>query len=266
MFKKHLSCSRLILASYFFSANNYASSLEVMTSLYHFNYKEFDTTGELLDKETGFIPGIKLQYSTSLKHDEISLYMSIHDGQVDYSGETQNGTPHRTKTNQQLFKAGVQLKSRKSSAFPARLLFSYTYNIWDRDILTTNNVLGLHERYTWDEFSLGLNFQGDINSNSFYWADFSTLLIYDPKMLVYLENGNKTLRLGVNIGVRLLAGKTWMINNSNSFSASLSTEYFEFGRSNSIFTDDFFGQSVFITEPRSESFHSSMNIAYSYHF
>jgi len=254
MFKRYLSRSFLLLATYFFSANSSANSFEVMTSVFHFNYKEFDTSGELLDKETGYLPGIKFKYSSFVKHDEISVYISIHEGQVDYAGkiqqvdyaaETQNGTPHQTKTNQHLFKAGIQLKSRQSASFPVRLLFTYTYNIWDRDILTKNNILGLHERYSWDEFSLGLNFEGDKSADSFYWADVSTLLIYDPKMLVYLEHSEKKLDLGVSLGIRFLAGKTWQMNNKHSLIASISTEYFEFGRSNSIFTNDFFGHSVF---------------------
>jgi len=266
MFKQFLAILSLVLASYFFKENSFANSLEISSGILRFDYQEFDTSGKLLDKETGFIPGIGLKYSTTYKHTGITVFSSIYDGQIDYIGSTQSGFPHNTKTNERLIKSGILLTSRKHPDFPARLLFSVAFQFWDRDILTKNNVFGLHEQYTWYEYSLGLNFQQDISANTYYWANTSALLIYQPEITVLLQNGNKTLDIGEHIGIRLQAGKTWLMSSNNTLSASITSEFFEFGRSNTIYINNFFGSPAFITEPQSKSFHNTIEISYTFNF
>jgi len=266
MFKKNLAVLTFILASVFFTKNSFANSLEISTGMLHFDYQEFDTSEKLLNKETGFIPGIGFKYSTAYKHTGITAFVSIHDGQIDYMGHTQSGLPHNTKTNERLIKSGILLTSRKHPDFPARLLFSVAFQFWDRDILTKNNVHGLHEQYTWYEYSLGLNFQQDISADTYYWANTSALLIYQPEITVLLQDGNKTLNIGEHIGIRLQAGKTWLMNSKNTLSASITSEFFEFGRSNTIYTNNFFGSPAFITEPQSKSFHNTIEISYTFNF
>jgi hypothetical protein len=43
---------------------------------------------------------------------------------------------------------------------------------------------------------------------------------------------------------------------------SVFTEYWEFGRSNTVFTTDFFGSSGFLTEPDSQSFHTGIEFSF----
>ena len=266
MFKQYIVVLSLILVSYLFTKNSFANSLEISTDIMRFDYQEFDTSGELLNKEIGFIPGVGMKFSTTYKHTGITAFVSIHDGQIDYVGNTQSGLPHTTKTNERLIKSGILLTSRKHPDFPARLLFSVAFQFWDRDILSKNNVNGLHEHYTWYEYSLGLNFQQDISNNTYYWANTSALLIYEPEITVLLKDGNKTLNIGEHIGLRLQAGKTWLMNSENTFSASITSEFFEFGRSNTIYTNNFFGSPGFITEPQSKSFHNTIEISYTFNF
>ena len=266
MFKYYLATITLSLASMLFVTNSYADSFEVTTDILYFNYREFNTSGNLLDKETGFIPGIAFNYTTNYKNSDVTAYISHHDGRVDYTGKTQGGKDHTTKTNQILIKYGIQLTSHETPDFPARLLFSFAYHTWDRDILSTINVQGLHEFYSWHEFSLGLRFQGETIDNSFYWTNISALLIYNPEIVVFLDTGDKSLNIGENLGFRLHVGKTWKMENSHSISLSFKSEYFEFERSNTIFVNSFFGRSVFITEPDSVSFHNSFNLTLSYRF
>jgi len=266
MFKAFFSILTFILANNLFVKNSLADSFEVTTDILHFDYQEFDTSGNLLDKEIGFIPGIGFKYTSLYKRTGITAFVSIHDGQIDYLGNTQNGLPHNTKTNERLIKSGILLTSRKHPSFPARLLFSVAYQFWDRDILSKNNVYGLHERYSWYEYSLGLNFKQDIENNNYYWANTSALLIYKPEILVFLNSKNETLKIGENIGLRLQAGKSWIMNNKNTLSISITSEFFEFGRSNTIYINDFFGTPAFITEPESKTFHNSIDISYIFNF
>jgi len=266
MLKINFSLKFLPLATLLFFSNSYADSFEVTSDILYFNYREFNTSGSLLDKETGFIPGVGFKYSTKYKNSDVTAYISHHDGQIDYAGKTQSGRAHTTRTNQILIKYGILLTSQETPDFPARLLFSFAYHTWDRDILSTTNVQGLHEFYSWHEFSLGLRFQGETIDDSFYWTNISALLIYNPEIVVFLDTGDKSLNIGENLGFRLHAGKTWQIENRHSISLSFKSEYFEFERSNTIFVNSFFGRSVFITEPDSASFHNSFNLTLSYRF
>jgi len=266
MYKKFLTTITLAIVTNLFTTNSIANSFEVSAGLLRFDYREFDTTGDLLNKESGFIPGIGFKYSLNYKKTKITAFTSIHDDQIDYTGQTQSGQPHNTRTNEILIKSGILLTSRKYPDFPARLLFSVAFQFWDRDILNNNNVHGLHERYTWYEYSLGLNFKQETNTSSYYWANTSALLIYQPEILVYLKSGNETLNIGEKIGLRLQAGKTWIMSNKNTLSLSLTSEFFELARSNTIYVNNFFGEAAFLTEPDSKSFHNTIDISYTFNF
>ena len=244
-----------------FSTCTQAGTLEITPNLYYFNYEEFSPTGKSLDKEQGILPGVRFKYSHQANDVTFSPFISFNGGTIDYIGSTQAGDPHNTRTIENIISIGLDLTLKPKSGKEPVMVFGLRHWQWDRDILTVNNVRGLHELYSWSELSAGLYFETENYYNSFYTAKFSVFQIFNPQMKIYLENSSETLDLGESPGVRLVAGKTWL-QQQNRISLNFIAEYWQFGRSNSIFTNDFFGSSVFITEPESESFHTGIELSY----
>lgn len=244
----------------------YADSFELTPALYYFHYEEFDTNDRLLDKETGVIPGLQLGLDRSIQRGIFQSRAAFFSGEVDYDGQTQAGFPHETDTSTRLIKLGLKWISGDMTAIPARFFLGFQYWDWDRDIQTRNGVLGLHEVYTWSELALGLKFESEQNRYAHYWLDISALYILNPKVAVFLPSSKLSLALGREPGFRVRAGKTWNNDDGMTNSFSLFAEYWEFGRSDPVFTDDFFGRAGFLVEPRSESFHSGIEYSLTFRF
>lgn len=238
-----------------------ASSFEIGADLYYFSYEEFGITGNSLDKEIGVLPGIKAKYSFQYEGLSFSSFINLHDGTVNYIGSTQSGQSHNTRTLQNLLSFGFDLKIPLQSVVVSNMTIGYRNWKWDRDILSVNGVMGLHELYKWHELSIGLEHITEIKESVYYTTQLSLLHTVNPEMKIYLENSSETLQLGEHLGFRIQFGKTWL-RNTNQINLNFMIEYWQFGRSNSVFTDDFFGSSVFIAEPRSESIHTSLNLSY----
>lgn len=245
---------------------NSTNSLEVAPGFYFFNYKEFNQADQLLDKEEGTLPGVKINFSQKQDLTTLQTHFAVYSGTVDYIGQTQSGTPHRTDTDTSLVNLGLELLLEDVSILRSHLFFGFQYWRWDRDILTRNNVQGLHEIYHWYELEMGLRFNSEIVEQSWYWLDLSGLYVTNANMKIRLPSSRLTLDLGSSPGARLRAGKSWSSNENLRLSLAFFAEYWEFGRSNTLFTDDFYGQAAYITEPRSESFHSGLEFSFSTRF
>lgn len=244
----------------------HANSFEVSPTLYHFRYREFDSSNRELNEEKGLLPGLKLGINHSVSGGIIEAQGSFFSGEVDYDGQTQSGAPHQTDTDERLVKLGLKWILNETESIPGRLFLGFYYWDWDRDIQTRNGVLGLHEVYTWYELELGLKFESKAVRHSNYWLDISALYVFNPNLEVYLPSSKLNLDLGQEPGFRIRAGKTWGDNESLQGSFNLFAEYWEFGRSDTVFTDDFFGQSAFLVEPRSESFHTGIELSFTFLF
>jgi len=239
----------------------YADTFEVTPSLYYFQYQEFDSGHRALNEEKGLLPGLKLGFNHSVSDGIIKVQGSFFSGEVDYTGQTQSGAPHQTDTSERLIKLGLKWIPNETESIPGRLFLGFHYSDWDRDIQTRNGVLGLHEIYTWYELELGLKFESEALQHTGYWLDLSVFYVFDPNLELFLPASNVDFKLGQEHGFRLRAGKKWGNTDDLYGSVNLFAEYWEFGRSNTIFTDDFFGQSAFLVEPRSESFHTGLEFS-----
>ena len=243
-----------------------ASTFEITPSLYYFQYQEFDTGNQLLDEEKGVIPGLKLSFNHSFSSGTIQSHASYFSGEVDYTGQTQSGAPHETDTTERLIKLGLKWIPHDTAGIPGRLFLGFQYWNWDRDIQTNKGVLGLHEVYTWNELELGLRFESEQSQHARYWLDISALYVFNPQVEVSLPSSQVNLALGQEPGLRIRVGKNWIKDESLFGSINLFAEYWEFGRSDSVFTDDFFGQPAFLVEPRSKSFHTGLEFSITVNF
>ena len=75
-----------------------AIEMGVSADLMYFNYAEFDTSGETLNTEIGFLPGITVSAVHPFRAINNTFEFSLYDGRVDYDGQTQSGQPHQTET------------------------------------------------------------------------------------------------------------------------------------------------------------------------
>ena len=242
------------------------NSLNITPVFYLFDYKEFDETDQLLDKEHGLMPGLKFGFEHAEDEGTLETHIAFFGGAIDYSGQTQSGTPHQTTTDEQLLNIGIKLMPRKVPDIPFGLFFGFQHWQWDRNIRTKNNVLGLHEIYSWDEIEAGLRFDSETNLQALLWLEISALYIFNPSMEIVLDTSKHKLDLGERPGFRLRAGKTWKENQRTSYSFNLLVEYWSFERSNTIFVNDFFGYAAFITEPTSETINTGFEFTFSQEF
>ena len=126
----------------------------------YFDYREFNSEDILLDKETGPMPGLHLSAAVVDDNWYSELVYEYHLGTVDYDGQTQNGDPLTTETEEDIVDLSFIIgryfghASRHRSAVYAGLGYHY----WERNILPTGNVAGLLETYKWSYALLGMKF------------------------------------------------------------------------------------------------------------
>jgi len=239
----------------------YADFFEVTPTLYAFDYREFDQSNRLLDKEQGLLSGAKFSGRHEYGNGNLNIHAALYGGSVDYTGQTQSGIPHQTDTDTRLFNIGFRLDLVQTTSIPVQLFLGLQHWRWDRDILTRNNVQGLHEIYSWEEAELGARFDWAIARQSSMWIETSGLYVINPQMDLELPASDLSFHLGAESGYRLRTGIS-LQGNSVSLSVNAFVERWEFGRSNTIFTNDFFGSSAYLTEPASKSFHSGLELGF----
>ena len=137
------------------------TDLQVSAGVMDFSYKEFSSSGAVLDKEDAYLPGITGDLGHRIGAWRISVNGSFFSGSADYGGQTQAGVPANTNTDEQLWSAGLrverQIQMGSASLSP---YLGLAYHEWRRDIKngrTVNNtpVTGLLEVYSWKTAELG---------------------------------------------------------------------------------------------------------------
>ena len=254
MKNKSLILFVLLFSSQCFSSYDPDTQLTVSPSLLHFDYTEFSTTGRVLDRELGWLPGIDARLAHSFTESwSINIHGAYYRGRVDYDGSTQQGIPHSTDTMTRLTRFGARAERviyKKTSLF-----IGAQAHRWNRNIQDNNNISGISETYKWLEYNLGLNSYIYINQKDILSFEAAYLLTRNATIDVDLSRvdlGTATLNIGDGSGGRLALN--WKRTSENNFNYGLSLFYeaWNFGRSNTKRTSGG-ASSVFVTEPRSET-------------
>lgn len=237
-----------------YGSDTLSSQLSISPSFLYFNYTEFSTTDQKLNTETGWLPGLEIGFVYDLTPDwSLGVNTSYYQGTVDYDGQTQQGTPHTTNTDTELFRLGARLGRlvyKNIQLFAGVQLYR-----WDRDINDNNNVSGITEIYEWNEYSLGLNTDFIVTSKDWINLEASLLFIRDATIFVDLTRvnlGTATLEQGDGTGARINLSWLHQHKNNINYGLSLFIEGWEFGRSNTKQTENS-STIIFVTEPRSET-------------
>lgn len=241
--------------------------LTLSPSLLHFDYTEFSTTAEVLDRELGWLPGLEFKLSHAITSDwSFDIVSSYYSGTVDYVGQTQSGVPHTTDTGTNLFRIGGQIN--KEIYKKIHLFVGAQSHQWNRDIKDNNNVSGVDETYKWLEYSIGLNSDLFISQKDVVNLEAGFLITRNGTLNVDLSRidlGTTTLDLGDGTGARLSLSWKRISTNNIHYGLSLFAEGWNFGRSNTKRTQG--GSSnVLVTEPESETRNIGikLNIEYSF--
>ena len=243
------------------------TQLTLSPSLLHFDYTEFSTTDEVLDTESGWLPGLEVRLSHAISSDWfINIHTAYYQGTVYYHGQIQSGIPHSTDTKMKLIRLGARVE--RSVIENTHLFIGAQTHQWQRNIQDNNNISGLDETYKWFEYSIGLNSAIPVTQKDIINLEAGFLFIRNATIDVDLSKvdlGTATLDIGDGTGGRLNATWTHQHINNTRYGISVFFEAWQFGRSNTKQTEG--GSSiVFVTEPRSETRNIGLkfNIEYSF--
>ena len=236
-------------------------------SLLHFDYTEFSTNDQVLDRETGWLPGIEVKLSHNMTAGWfINIHSAYYQGTVDYTGQTQSGAPHSTNTDNDLFRVGGQINKKIYQQI--QLFAGVQLHRWNRDIKDNNNISGIDETYKWLEYSIGLSSDVFADQNNIFSVDIAYLLIRNGTLDVDLSRvnlGSTTLDLGDGSGARLNLNWKRIRSDNFNYGLSLFIEGWDFGRSNTKITEGG-SPNVTVTEPRSETRNAGIKFNIEYLF
>ena len=245
------------------------NSLSIAPSLNHFDYTEYNSYNQRLDRELGWLPGLVLNANHSSVNGYQFLYeISYYSGTIDYSGYTNHGTSHLTQTDETLLTHRIRLSTQLKQNIA--LFASASRHAWNRNILTTNGaigpVIGPYEKYRWKEYSAGISLKLDKNENSTWYLELSALRTSQAEFFAdYSESnqGTVNLDLGERPGAR--AQLEWHYKYSSPWSLNIKAryEYWTFGKSNVGRTTGG-ATSIPLYEPRSETSNLSIQTAFEY--
>lgn len=244
-------------------AHAYKHNFIISPSLYIFDYAEYDATDNYLDGETGVLPGIHFAYNFEHEQFSVMAQCSEYSNNIDYDGYTNSipPTPHQTLTDTRLRFYNFTLYTAEFDHQP-QLFMRFGSSYWNRNILPSGNVSGVHEKYRWNEISTGFRIK-QYNNQLNLWLEFSILKTHNPNMDIFLPSETLNFPLATKTGFRAEAGRYFKLSNDFDIGLSGFIEHWRFGASDSQYSIDLAED---IYEPDSESRHWGLrlNIRYRY--
>lgn len=212
------------------------------SDLQHFDYSEYSDQGKLLDRESGFLPGLLLGIGRNQGPWQIAGQLSFHTGGVTYAGQTNSGVPITTTTEQRItnveLRAGYQF--RQTQQIRQILYFGAANHYWQRNIQPTITsagipVRGLLETYSWWQAFLGIKMLSN-KTSSFDWGlDARLTRIIAPRIEIDYSGlyDNPQLKLGEHWGYRVALPMTYSMTSSTALVLEPYLEKYKLGRSSS---------------------------------
>jgi len=233
----------------------------------YFDYEEFGLNGQSLNRETGFIPGLKIAGSTAWLGIDHTLEFGVWNGTVDYDGRTQAGQPHATQTDETVYRLLYRADWQPGEAEES-LYAKACWQSWDRDIQPANGVSGLFERYRWWSIEAGMRVVPWHQLNRSLAFELGVLQTSHGVISIDLtENGfgRPSLNLADGLGAAVSVEYTIEISDVNRLHIDLHYASWKFGRSNTQAVTN--GVStLIITEPDSASNHITLSTSYDFRF
>jgi len=171
-----------------------------------FDYKEYDN-GERLDHEHGTLYGLAGGVQAGREALLLEGEFSWFGNDVNYDGQTQAGTPVRTRTDERILdgQARAGWRFRRQDKLQYQLYGGLGYRDWQRDITATPTATGVKETYTWWYALLGGRGLYHMNQRTTWLAEAQLMRPIDPEIEVDFNNDldDTRLDLGSEPGVWL---------------------------------------------------------------
>jgi len=249
------------------SVSSQATDFRIAAELMHFDYEETDVFGNLLDQETGFIPGFTVAASQPYRSIRNTVEFSLYGGDVDYDGRTQDGQPHQTTTEETIYRILYRLGWSPQGTEGAFYGKAY-WQQWDRSIQPNNGVQGLLERYQWLTAEAGVQVPFIKDEKQNLLLELGMLTTFNGSIMIDLADagfGKPVLDLGNGIGFSGELKYVLKQAKNSSFQFGVQLKGWEFGRSNSKTISDGSNLITF-TEPDSTTVQTTLSASYIHHF
>lgn len=230
------------------------TELGVNTNFQYFDYEEFGPNNQSLNREKGILPGLQVLLKSTNTTFTHMFTGSVHAADVDYDGQLQNGSPHKTKTSTTLFNLGYRL------SYPVYFeeVFIHSqlnWDHWSRSIRATTFVSGLDEVYSWPSIDIGFSYTPIRTHKHKLIIEAAYTKIFEGNFEVDLSDlgyGIQELDLGDGNGHQSKLSYQYTLNKKTYASINLFYKAWSFSRSD-IKTVSNGSNTISFVEPRSES-------------
>lgn len=199
-----------LLVSYCLADEVAITDIHISPLLADFDFRELNH-GSTLNREQGTLYGVGVGASTTWQQLILRGRVNYLVNDVSHHGQTQSGTPVRTRTDEQIWDTLVQLgwRIQPATVVEYRLYAGLGYRDWDRDISSTRSATGLFENYRWAYGALGAELVFRQSEKSHWLVATRLLHPIDPTMKIKFKTDldNAELDLGEELGHRL--SLTW---------------------------------------------------------
>ncbi len=198
------------------------------TGAMDFNYREFNA-GKRLNREHGTLYGLSASARKTWGKQFVETDIGWFSNAVDYAGQTQNGAPVNTTTDENIVN-GAALYGRRfklAGNFQHALVAGLGYRYWQRDIRSIGRTEGVLEHYTWWYGQLGWRGIYQPTARSRWLAEIGLLRPFAAAINIEFRNDfdNTSLELGAENGVQLKLAyqfrlaEHWRLNVEGVYSA-----------------------------------------------
>jgi len=251
-------------------------SLEANFKASYHDYKEIDLPEPFKSQEKGFLPGMNLRYN--YRGTKIPVYgrliFEYQQGETDYDGTTQGGSPIKDKTDNK-FISGEGNIGFTFSAGPKGPPVSTTfytglgYRYWDRGL---GGPSPYSEEYSWKYIPVGVLVTYRISERWTGEVEIAAWFILDADIKVNLSEvdsnlNNPKMDLGNRVGWKIELPFAYRFSDRWSLNFVPSYEYYAFGNSNpAAITYAGAPTPITVYEPASRSNIFSLSIGFKLHF
>jgi len=239
-----------------------SNSTRLALSFMDFGYKEFNDNDEILNREDGLLPGLTLSMDNKVGNWLMTGELSLHDNDVLYDGQTQTGTPLKSRTDETILDFSLKIRENLigENIFLEQLYYGMGYRYWKRDIRSTKTpsgtpVSGLLEIYQIPYVFLGSRWDFAKSEHINWSLDLRLTHTVLSKMTLELFEGT-TLDLGERFGGRFSLTVEYLSKKAKNFYIEPFYEYWQFGKSDIRFNSGLGN----IYEPRSTTNNLGVNI------
>lgn len=122
-----------------------------------FTFEEFDQRGRV-NKESGTLSGVQSKVKYQKSSFSVSLAASFMSDVIAHDGVTQSGNEFLSKTNTEVINIDANTSWHVMTLYEYDFYFllGIGYRDWQRDILSTQRVIGIKETYQWLYYAGGL--------------------------------------------------------------------------------------------------------------